>query len=120
MDRLVDSFRETSGVGLNIFRFEERLYQFNGTSIFWCPLKKPIEEEYEQKMLQWIWSIHGSGVHLIPHIDNINIKQWVVEYFGEKITKTGSQFVDLLSQTFVTECLRSSFIYQFKLLYLYC
>lgn len=58
-------------------------------------------------MLQWIWSVHGSGgINLIPQIDNILIKQWVLDHLGEKITKSGMQFVDLLSHTFVTECLK--------------
>ena len=38
-ERFVDAVSGSCGPGLRLFRFVERLYQFNGSSIFWCPLK---------------------------------------------------------------------------------
>lgn len=35
----MDAFSGDSGPGIKLFRFEERVCEFNGCSIFWCPLK---------------------------------------------------------------------------------
>ena len=34
-----DALTGETRAGLRVFRFVERLYQFNGSSIFYCPLK---------------------------------------------------------------------------------
>jgi len=59
-----DAYREKHEVGVNIFRFWERMHEFQGTEIWWVPLKHPLEDVPRQNMIDWIWDLHNWKVSL--------------------------------------------------------
>lgn len=60
----IDAFKEKSESGVNIFNLKERLHYFNGSTIWWSPLKDGLDQNAgEQNMIEWIESISS---HKIP------------------------------------------------------
>lgn len=45
---------------MKIFRLKERIHQIHAQSISWVPLRQPLDQQSGQKMVEWIWNVHGN------------------------------------------------------------
>lgn len=53
-----DPFAESTAPGLNLFKLEDRLYNFHGSAIWLVPLVKPLEEEHVDIIRRWALQAH--------------------------------------------------------------
>merc|ERR1712137_194687 len=58
-EKHVDALTGNTDPGIKLFRFIERLYQVNATSIFWCPLKSPLAPPVEEKLVKFVLQKHS-------------------------------------------------------------
>jgi len=65
LDRFQDAFNESPLSGFTIYRLDERLHQFHGTELWYCPIKEPIEENLQENLVEQIWKFH-SGKRALP------------------------------------------------------
>eukprot|EP01124_Arcella_intermedia_P005777 TRINITY_DN13405_c0_g1_i1.p1 TRINITY_DN13405_c0_g1~~TRINITY_DN13405_c0_g1_i1.p1 ORF type:complete len:887 (+),score=229.50 TRINITY_DN13405_c0_g1_i1:80-2740(+) len=63
VDKIIDAWHQGIVNGISVFRLEERLHQFNGSAIWWLPLKEQMSIPQEQMMLRWIAHMHYRQSH---------------------------------------------------------
>jgi len=73
VDKIIDAWHQGIVNGISVFRLEERLHQFNGSAIWWLPLKEQMSIPQEQMMLRWIAHMHYRQSHYGTGLINPNL-----------------------------------------------
>mmetsp|Transcript_28988 Transcript_28988/g.40098 ORF Transcript_28988/g.40098 Transcript_28988/m.40098 type:complete len:339 (-) Transcript_28988:7-1023(-) len=113
VDRMLDAFKEIPVTGICLFRMFERIHQLRGMSIWWSPLKMPLSESEETKMVEWIWKEHASrspdclGQVFNPY--HTQAREFLSNCFGlPRNPKKSREYAEFFSISLVINCLRQA------------
>lgn len=97
----LDAYKQVGNPGLNIFRLKERLHYINATSIWWSPLKVPIDNiAGEQNMLDWMKGVSSNTIKLD---DMPSLPPEIVDFFD-------NLEIQLTKHPYAVEEMNSAFI----------
>jgi len=106
---MVDAFNDRKVSGINIFRFFERIHQYHGNKIWWCPLKQAIEQQSGEKTVEWIRRVHQRIEPLVEDskasVAEENVVKFMQHMFAFK-DNCKMDVVELFSSEFLTRVLK--------------
>mmetsp|Transcript_10209 Transcript_10209/g.15382 ORF Transcript_10209/g.15382 Transcript_10209/m.15382 type:complete len:740 (+) Transcript_10209:26-2245(+) len=59
VDQMIDAFSDTVRTGVTLLNLKERLHQFWGRSIYWAPLKKPLNTVQKEQLVSHVLALHS-------------------------------------------------------------
>jgi len=56
VDKMLDTYAEVKTIsGINLFHLYDRIFQYHGSAMHWCPLKRKLDVDKNEIMLSLLW-----------------------------------------------------------------